>query len=100
MGISCYRVDCLNMRDGKCARDNVAIGADGRCMGMTKLAPCPFCGSDDVYLSEVQGYMDSSVVVFCNSCKVSVLHEDNEQEGNGHEYRTRAVEAWNRRAEA
>lgn len=63
-----------------------------------KLKPCPFCGGDNLYVVNVQGYLDSTVGVFCNWCKVTVIHEDNEQEGDIPDTRRRAIIAWNRRA--
>lgn len=61
------------------------------------LKPCPFCGSDVVYLTFENGYLDNSVIVFCNTCKVSVKHEDNDQEGWNKPAIRKAVGAWNRR---
>ena len=63
-----------------------------------KLKPCPFCGGDNLYVVNVKGYLDSTVGVFCNWCKVILLHEDNEEEGDIPDTRRRAVIAWNRRA--
>lgn len=63
-----------------------------------KLKPCPFCGGDNLYIVNVNGYFDTTVGVFCNWCKVTVLHENNYDEGDTPESRRRAVEAWNRRA--
>lgn len=61
-------------------------------------APCPFCGSDDIYVTYEHGYLDDSAVVFCNSCKVSVKLEENDQEGINGETMMKAVEAWKRRS--
>ena len=63
-----------------------------------KLRPCPFCGSEDIYVTLETGYIDDSVVVFCNTCKVSLKLEDNDQEGDSTYSRIRAVKAWNRRS--
>ena len=67
---------------------------------MDKLKPCPFCGANkyNIYLTFERGYIDDSMVVFCNACKVSVKLEENDQEGNTEETRAKAIEAWNRRA--
>ena len=59
--------------------------------------PCPFCGSDWIYVTFEHGYIDDSAIVFCNSCKVSVKLEENDQEGFSEETAKKAVEAWNRR---
>lgn len=63
-----------------------------------KLRNCPFCGGDNLYIVHITGYLDVTVGVFCNWCKVTVVHEDNEQEGDTLDTRRRAVIAWNRRA--
>lgn len=60
--------------------------------------PCPFCGSEVIYVTFEHGYIDDSAVVFCNSCKVSVKVEENDQEGFNDVTAKRAVKAWNRRA--
>lgn len=62
------------------------------------LRPCPFCGGHDLYVTLESGYIDCSVVVFCNTCKVSLKLEDNDQEGDSTDNRIRAVKAWNRRS--
>jgi hypothetical protein len=62
-----------------------------------KLKSCPFCGGNNLYIVNVQGCLDSTVGVFCNWCKVTLLHEDNEDEGDTLDTRRRAVIAWNRR---
>lgn len=67
-------------------------------MGMD-VKNCPFCGSSDIYITHEPGYLDDSVVIFCNNCKVSVKLEENDQEGFSDEAIRKAVEAWNRRAE-
>lgn len=63
-----------------------------------ELERCPFCGGDNLYIVNVDGYFDTTIGVFCNWCKVTVVHEDNEQEGDTLDTRRRAVMAWNRRA--
>lgn len=67
---------------------------------MEELKPCPFCGAGAgcIYLTFEHGYLDSSMIVFCDSCKISVKLEDNDQEGDTDETRRKAIEAWNRRA--
>lgn len=67
-------------------------------MKYIKLKSCPFCGSEDIYLTHEPGYIDDSAIIFCNSCKVSVKLEANDQEGINDITETRAIEAWNRRA--
>lgn len=62
-----------------------------------QLKPCPFCGSDVIYITHRNGYIDTTVIVFCNSCKISVDIEENDQEGWNGETVRRAVKAWNRR---
>lgn len=62
-----------------------------------KLKPCPFCGSEDVYLLNKDGYADLTTVIFCNACKSTVFIEDNEEEGYDDKTREKAIEAWNRR---
>lgn len=76
---------------GRACDPSVADGLNQR------LRPCPFCGSEDLYVTLEDGYIDSSVVVFCNACKVSVKLEDNDQEGDSADNRIKAVRAWNRR---
>jgi len=41
---------------------------------------------------------DSTVGIFCNTCKQTVTLEANEDEGRGFDTERGAVEAWNRRA--
>lgn len=62
-----------------------------------KLRNCPFCGCDNLYFVHVNGYLDTTVGIFCNGCKVTVLYEGNHEEGDTPESRRRAIEAWNRR---
>lgn len=64
-----------------------------------ELKPCPFCGSDDLYITFDYGDNDISTVVFCNSCKVSVKVEENDQEGFNDVTVKKAAKAWNRREE-
>ena len=67
---------------------------------MIELKPCPFCGCGEGGLyfvtKEERGF--ESIGIFCDSCKQTVFLEDNDWEGDTAESRTRAVEAWNRRA--
>lgn len=70
-----------------------------------QLKPCPFCGSNDLYIVEHMigrgaSFMsadDKTVGIFCNTCKQTVTLEDNEDEGRSLNTEQRAVEAWNRR---
>ena len=66
---------------------------------MNELKPCPFCGSTDIYATFEQGCIDDSAVIFCNTCKVSVKLEENDQEGVNEITKRKAVEAWNRRVQ-
>ena len=66
---------------------------------MDELKPCPFCGSEVIYVTTKEGRMDSTTTIFCNSCKTSVILEENEEEGFSKETKAKAIEAWNRRAE-
>ena len=64
-----------------------------------KMDHCPFCGSKSIYITTEAGYLDCSTVIFCDSCKISVKVEDNDQEGFNDVTKMRAVKAWNKRAE-
>lgn len=62
-----------------------------------KLERCPFCGGDDLYIVNANGYRDTTVGVFCNWCKVTLVAEENDEEGDTPDTRRRAIIAWNRR---
>ena len=64
---------------------------------MEKIKPCPFCGSNNVFVTFEHGYLDDSAIVFCNACKISVKLEDNDQDGFNNITAKRAAEAWNKR---
>ena len=64
-----------------------------------KLKPCPFCGSEAIYITTMEGRIDSTTTIFCNSCKTSVILEENEEEGLNKTTQAKAVAAWNRRAD-
>lgn len=63
------------------------------------IEPCPFCGADkwNLYIVEVNGYLDSTVGIFCNGCKQTIILEENDQEGFTEEAKEKAIKAWNRR---
>lgn len=63
------------------------------------LKPCPFCGSNDIYDTFEYGLHDETAIIFCNTCKISVKLEENNEEGNTENTRKKAAEAWNRREE-
>ena len=63
-----------------------------------ELRPCPFCGGDNLYIVLQNGYLNQTVGVFCNLCKVTVFPEENDQEGDTSKARDCAERAWNRRA--
>lgn len=57
----------------------------------TKLKPCPFCGSDKVFVSKFQtNFFQERYSVICEDCQSHGKNCKNEQD---------AAEAWNRRAE-
>lgn len=70
-----------------------------------QLRPCPFCGSNDLYIVEnmigrdapFMSADDKMVGIFCNTCKQTITLEVNEDEGRNFTTEQRAVEAWNRR---
>lgn len=64
-----------------------------------KLKPCPFCGSKDIYFTETAGRIDITTTIFCNTCKTSVILEENEEEGFSEKTTAKATEAWNRRVD-
>ena len=55
---------------------------------MTKLKPCPFCGSKDVYFGGADGFWYVEDFIHCLGCGVVV------KEGHDGE----VIEKWNRRA--
>ena len=72
----------------------------GKPMDESKLKPCPFCGTPNTNLYFVNvdaphGF--DTVGIFCNSCKQTVILEENEWEGEDSKTREKAIEAWNRR---
>lgn len=65
-----------------------------------ELKPCPFCGSEAIYLTFTRYYdREDTVCVFCNRCKSVVTLEWNEAEGINDRTKAKAIEAWNTRAE-
>lgn len=71
-----------------------------------QLKPCPFCGSNDLYIVEqmidreapFMSADDKTIGIFCNTCKQTVFLEANEDEGRSLSTEQMAVEAWNKRA--
>lgn len=71
-----------------------------------KLKPCPFCGSNDLYMVRLcidndtpfMSSEDATLAVFCNTCKVCVHVEEAENEGDNDETYDITARAWNRRA--
>ena len=69
-------------------------------MSEQDLKPCPFCGCDhgNLYIVRAENkYGFETVGIFCNSCKQTVVLEENEWEGDTEKTREKAIEAWNRR---
>lgn len=70
-----------------------------------ELKPCPFCGSNDLYIitqmiereAPFDNADDCTVGIFCNTCKQTVTLEANEDEGRDFGTEQRAIAAWNRR---
>ena len=57
---------------------------------MDELKPCPFCGSDRIEIDDL-GYQETPCwFVACNNCGAEI---------SGFLYLSRAIEAWNRRAD-
>ena len=54
---------------------------------MSKLKPCPFCGSESISCRDA-GYHTDVWFIQCEECWATFPHFDSEQE---------AVETWNRR---
>ena len=55
-----------------------------------KLLPCPFCGSDRLYIAERNYFGRKFATVNCIECHIS-------QTGDGFETREEAIELWNTR---
>lgn len=70
-----------------------------------QMKPCPFCGSNDLYIVEhvigrdaqFMSTDDKTVGIFCNTCKQTVTLEANEDEGRSLDTEQKAVDAWNMR---
>jgi Lar family restriction alleviation protein len=52
-----------------------------------KIKSCPFCGSDDVCLYELDMCRDAQYSVFCNGCEANGPCTENEKD--------KAIELWN-----
>ena len=65
---------------------------------MEKLKSCPFCGTDSFYITTFEQHGFDTVGIFCNACKLKIILEENEREGDSEQSRKKAVKAWNRRA--
>lgn len=60
-------------------------------MTETKLKPCPFCGSENVWIAENRmDYLFIGYSVHCNGCGVETSYTKDKD---------KAIERWNRRAE-
>ena len=57
-------------------------------MGNKKLKPCPFCGSDAVFIDE---YFEEPMRIQCTECCAEMRAEFDECTGEG------LIEQWNRR---
>lgn len=64
---------------------------------MEKLKSCPFFGTDNFYITTFEQYGFDTVGIFCNACKLKIILEENEGEGDSEQSRKKAVNAWNRR---
>ena len=65
---------------------------------MDKLKPCPFCGTENFYITTFEQNGFDTVGIFCDVCKLTIILEENEREGDSEQSRKKAVKAWNRRA--
>lgn len=93
--------DCMEagIRHPNCPLE--IVHTEKKPMDESKLKPCPFCGTPNTNLYFVKvdaphGF--DTVGIFCNSCKQTVILEENEWEGEDSRTREKAIEAWNRRA--
>lgn len=65
---------------------------------MDRLKQCPFCGTDNFYITTFKWHGFDTVGIFCDVCKLKIILEENEGEGDSEQSRKKAIEAWNRRA--
>lgn len=87
--------------DDDCNKDNNKVPQTSP----KTLKPCPFCGSHTLYIVKLKldyeypycDSEDSTIAIFCNTCKTIVHHEYNEIEGDNNTTRAQAIEAWNKR---
>ena len=69
-------------------------------MSRENLKPCPFCGCDYgglYFVISENKFGFYTLGIFCDSCKQTIVLEENEWEGENEETKARAIEAWNRR---
>ena len=64
-----------------------------------ELKPCPFCGSEDVFLEDASDKNGELWVVGCNKCFVAFSAGSESSEGCADATREETIAAWNRRAE-
>lgn len=72
-------------------------------MNEIKLNPCPFCGGNNLYLTNTTDDIGTEIpIIFCNSCKIE-FHVENDSpyadDRHTKEYMSKKnIEAWNKRA--
>ncbi len=61
---------------------------------MTKLKPCPFCGSEDVELRDGIAFAGA---VYCKRCTADVVFHAGKHLFNDCDWKETTTDAWNRR---